>query len=84
MLGNRNTRLSLALIGIVVGMVCLSFAAVLGALFIAAAISVCRDRTDRSAKRMFAYSILYLFLLFSLLIVDRAPGMAGGLTGGLV
>ena len=28
MLGNRNTRLSLALIGIVVGMVCLSFAAV--------------------------------------------------------
>ncbi len=59
-------------------------AAVLGALFIAAALSVCRDKTDRSAKRMFAYSILYLFLLFSLLIVDRAPGLAGGLTGGLV
>ena len=28
MLGNRNTRLSLALIGVVIGMVCLSFAAV--------------------------------------------------------
>jgi protoheme IX farnesyltransferase len=53
-------------------------AAVLGAFFILAAIAVCRDATDRSAKRMFAYSILYLFLLFALLIVDRAPGLMGG------
>ena len=59
-----------------------SAAAVLGALFILAAIAVCRDATDRSAKRMFAYSILYLFLLFALLIVDRAPGLLGGLSGG--
>ena len=44
---------------------------------------VCRDATDRSAKRMFAYSILYLFLLFALLIVDRAPGLTGRLAGGL-
>jgi protoheme IX farnesyltransferase len=58
-------------------------AAVLGALFILAAIAVCRDTTDRSAKRMFAYSILYLFLLFALLIVDRAPGLLGGLPGGV-
>jgi protoheme IX farnesyltransferase len=27
---------------------------------------------------MFAFSILYLFLLFALLIVDRAPGLMGG------
>jgi heme O synthase-like polyprenyltransferase len=26
---------------------------------------------------MFAFSILYLFLLFALMIVDRAPGVAG-------
>jgi heme o synthase len=53
-------------------------AAVLGALFILAAVRVWFDRTDRSAKRMFAFSILYLFLLFALLIVDRAPGLLGG------
>ncbi|MEA2781125.1 MAG: heme o synthase [Rhodospirillaceae bacterium] len=52
-------------------------AAVLGALFILAAVSVWFDRTDRSAKRMFGFSILYLFLLFALLIVDRAPGLLG-------
>ena len=28
---------------------------------------------------MFAFSILYLFLIFALLIVDRAPGLLGGL-----
>jgi protoheme IX farnesyltransferase len=29
---------------------------------------------------MFGYSVLYLFLLFALLIIDRAPGfLAGGL-----
>jgi protoheme IX farnesyltransferase len=30
---------------------------------------------------MFAFSILYLFLLFTLLIVDRAPGLVGGSLG---
>jgi protoheme IX farnesyltransferase len=54
-------------------------AMVLGALFILAAVRVWFDPTDRSAKRMFAYSILYLFLLFALLIADRAPGLLGGL-----
>ena len=55
-------------------------AAVLGAFFILAAIRVWFDETDRSAKRMFAFSILYLFLLFALIIVDRAPGLMGGLS----
>jgi len=53
-------------------------AAVLGGFFILAAIRVWFDETDRSAKRMFAFSILYLFLLLALLIVDRAPGLFGG------
>jgi len=54
-------------------------AALLGGLFILAAVKVWFDPTDRSAKRMFGFSILYLFLLFALLIADRAPGLAGGL-----
>ncbi len=51
-------------------------AAALGAVFVLAAILVWFDKTDRSAKRMFGYSILYLFLLFALLLVDRAAGLA--------
>jgi heme O synthase-like polyprenyltransferase len=27
---------------------------------------------------MFGFSIFYLFALFALLIIDRAPGLAGG------
>src|SRR5580658_6855755 len=42
----------------------------LNALFTLAALRVWRDPTDTSAKRMFAFSILYLFLLFALLLVD--------------
>jgi heme O synthase-like polyprenyltransferase len=30
---------------------------------------------------MFGFSILYLFALFALLIVDRTPGLAAGLAG---
>jgi protoheme IX farnesyltransferase len=33
-----------------------------------------RERRDRAARRMFAFSILYLFGLFAMLIVDRALG----------
>jgi len=49
----------------------------LSALFTWAAVRVWRDVGDRSAKQMFAFSILYLFLLFALLLVDRAPAIAG-------
>jgi heme o synthase len=38
------------------------------------AILVWRDDSDRSARRMFTFSLLYLFLTFSLLLVDRAGG----------
>jgi heme o synthase len=47
-------------------------ALLLSALFTGMAIRVWRDDSDRSARRMFAFSLLYLFLLFSLLLVDHA------------
>ena len=52
-------------------------AVMLGLLFILAAVRVWFDSGERAARQMFAFSILYLFLLFTLLIVDRAPGLVG-------
>jgi protoheme IX farnesyltransferase len=46
-------------------------AGLLGLGFIASAMRVWFDATDRSAGRMFGYSILYLFLLFAMLIADK-------------
>jgi len=45
----------------------------LSAAFTGFAIKVLRDRTQQSAKQMFGFSILYLFLLFALMLIDRAP-----------
>ncbi|HET6223169.1 MAG TPA: heme o synthase [Dongiaceae bacterium] len=54
-------------------------AAMLGGLFILAAVRVWfEDEGDKAARQMFAFSILYLFLLFTLLIVDRGPGLFSG------
>jgi protoheme IX farnesyltransferase len=47
-------------------------ALVLSALFTAAAARLCVERSERSAKAMFGFSLLYLFLIFSLLLVDHA------------
>jgi heme o synthase len=47
-------------------------ALMLNALFSGSAILVRRDPTDRSARRMFAFSLLYLFLIFTLLLADHA------------
>jgi protoheme IX farnesyltransferase len=44
---------------------------ILGAMFTLSAIQVIRLKTDRSCKQMFAYSILYLFMIFGLVIIDR-------------
>ena len=44
----------------------------LSALFTASAVRVCVDASERSAKAMFGFSLLYLFLIFSLLLVDHA------------
>jgi len=49
-------------------------ALVLSLLFIASAIRVWRDESDRSARRMFGFSLLYLVLIFALLLVDHAGG----------
>jgi protoheme IX farnesyltransferase len=46
----------------------------LNTIFTGSAVLVCRDRADRQARRMFAFSLLYLFLIFSLLLVDHASG----------
>jgi len=48
---------------------------VLGLLFLAAAVSVWLDESERSAKRMFGYSIFYLFAMFALLIADNMLGL---------
>jgi len=58
----------------VAGPVYLGGALVLGGLFVASAWAVLRDPTHRWARRMFGYSILYLFLLFGLLMLDAAHG----------
>jgi len=51
----------------------------LSAAFTGFAIKVLRDGTDRSARQMFGFSILYLFLLFALMLIDRAPQGVPGL-----
>ena len=53
-------------------------ALLLSAVFTAAAWRVWRDPGERAARQMFAFSILYLFLLFALLLVDKASAAAMG------
>ena len=55
----------------VAGPVYAGCAAVLSLIFTGASIRVCRDETDRSARQMFQFSLLYLFLIFSLLLLDH-------------
>jgi protoheme IX farnesyltransferase len=49
----------------------LAAAVVLGGLFIYFALRLWRDATPFAAKRLYAYSILYLFALFTAMAVDR-------------
>jgi heme o synthase len=54
-------------------------AAVMGAVMIALALRVRKERVQyKASKQLFAFSILYLFLLFAMLLVDR---MSEGLFG---
>lgn len=46
-------------------------ALVLGALFVALAVQLWRERTARSAIRLFGYSMAYLALLFAAMVADR-------------
>jgi protoheme IX farnesyltransferase len=45
-------------------------AALLGLVFLGGAFRVARRRTEKAARDLFAFSILYLFLLFALIIAD--------------
>jgi protoheme IX farnesyltransferase len=49
-------------------------AAVLGVVFIAGALRVAREKSEAAARALFAFSILYLFLLFALVIADALAG----------
>ncbi|HVV80297.1 MAG TPA: heme o synthase [Pseudolabrys sp.] len=51
-------------------------ALVTGAVMIALAVQVYRERSpaDRASKHLFAFSILYLFLLYAVLLVERGWG----------
>jgi protoheme IX farnesyltransferase len=49
-------------------------AGVLGAVFVLGAAELALRPSDAGAKRLFAFSIFYLFLVFALLIVDRLWG----------
>jgi protoheme IX farnesyltransferase len=62
-----------------VGLVYAGAALVLSVLFTSFAIKVWLDRSERSAKAMFGFSILYLFLLFALMVLDRGPAALPGL-----
>jgi protoheme IX farnesyltransferase len=53
------------------GMIYLASAAVLGAIFLWHAWRVYRHYTDLIARKTFAYSIIYLSLLFAALLVDH-------------
>ena len=44
---------------------------VLNGLFLLAAVQVWRDDSESNCRRMFGYSILYLFALFAMMLVDR-------------
>jgi protoheme IX farnesyltransferase len=57
----------------VAGLIYAGVTVVLGVLLIAGALAVWRDNGETAAKRLFGYSIVYLFLLFALLILDRVP-----------
>ena len=60
----------------VVGWAYGTVAMVLGAGFMALAVSIWFDETDRSARRTFLFSIMYLFALFAAMMADALFGTA--------
>ena len=50
-------------------------ASALGACFVLLALRVLRDHGERAARRLFGFSILYLFLLFAALMAEQTPGL---------
>ena len=67
------------------GLVYGATALLMGGLFVWQAWRVYLERSERSARQMFGLSILYLFVLFTALIVDAGTGGAGwSLSAGLL
>ena len=64
------------------GMLYTVTASILGAFFVVFAFDCYRTREgeagDRAAKTLFAYSVLYLFVLFAALLVEQGFGFASG------
>ncbi len=52
-------------------------AALLGAGFLYRAVILWRSDDDGDARKLFGYSIAYLFLIFALLLIDRLPPAGG-------
>jgi protoheme IX farnesyltransferase len=70
----------------IAGVFYLAGAAALGCLLVAGAIQLWRERGtpvpgDRTAKLLFGYSVLYLFLLFALMLLDRVQSAGAGTLG---
>jgi protoheme IX farnesyltransferase len=63
------------------GTLYMAAAAMLGSLFVVLALECYRERegetADRAAKNLFAYSVLYLFLLFAVLLIELGFGIGG-------
>ena len=58
----------------VAGWTYFAVALALGVAFLAGALALRRDPGEAAARRLFGFSVAYLFLLFALIIVDRATG----------
>jgi protoheme IX farnesyltransferase len=63
------------------GLLYAAAASLLGLTFLGFAVWVWFDESERAAKRMFGFSILYLFLMFAAMMLDRAPGLLPRLAG---
>ncbi|PWC55246.1 protoheme IX farnesyltransferase, partial [Azospirillum sp. TSH7] len=55
----------------IAGPVYLAVSAILGLMFVGCAVRVLRASNDKPAKKMFGFSILYLFLLFAVMMGER-------------
>jgi protoheme IX farnesyltransferase len=92
--GERATKLQMLLYTVILlplglapymlgiaGILYAAAASALGLMFLGFAVWVWFDQTEHAAKRMFGFSILYLFLMFAAMMLDRAPGLLPRLAG---